>query len=197
MRRSNNVSGYSYRVQLGKHSLENSEEKGSLTLGLSKIVKHPAYNSHVTRNDIALLKLENPVTFSDTIRPACLPQEGAVLPHGAPCYVTGWGRLATEGPGAVTLQQALLPVVSFEVCSQDDWWSFLLTRDMVCAGDGVRSSCMGDSGGPLNCQSSDGSWAVHGVVSFGSSECNAVQKPSVFTRVSAYNQWISSTMTKY
>ncbi|XP_072304809.1 chymotrypsin-like elastase family member 2A [Eucyclogobius newberryi] len=192
-------SGYSYRVQLGKHSLDIGEEKGSVTLNLDKIVKHYDYNHNLSRNDIALLKLEKAVAFSDTIRPACLPEEGAVLTHGAPCYVTGWGRLTTEGPGATILQQALLPVVSYEVCSQDDWWSFLLTRDMVCAGgDGVKSSCMGDSGGPLNCQNRDGSWEVHGVVSFGSGQgCNVVQKPSVFTRVSAYNGWISSTMTKH
>ena len=52
--------------------------------------------------------------------------------------------------------------------------------------------CQGDSGGPLNCQNPDGSWAVHGVVSFGSGEgCNAVKKPSVFTRISAYVDWIN------
>ncbi|XP_055021644.1 chymotrypsin-like elastase family member 2A [Boleophthalmus pectinirostris] len=192
------LDGYSYRVQLGKHSLE-EEEDGSITLSVAKDIKHPKYHDHLSRNDIALLKLERPVTFSDTIQPACLPPAGAVLPDGAPCFVTGWGRLTTMGPGAVILQQALLPVVSFEICSQDDWWSFLLTRDMVCAGgDGVKGSCMGDSGGPLNCQGSDGSWEVHGVVSFGSGQgCNVVQKPSVFTRVSAYNAWISSVSQSF
>lgn len=50
----------------------------------------------------------------------------------------------------------------------------------------------GDSGGPLNCQAEDGSWQVHGIVSFGSPKgCNTVKKPVVFTRVSAYNEWIN------
>ncbi|KAJ0064487.1 hypothetical protein NL108_006956 [Boleophthalmus pectinirostris] len=160
---------------------------------MAKLITYLVYLQVV---EASVRLLERPVTFSDTIQPACLPPAGAVLPDGAPCFVTGWGRLTTMGPGAVILQQALLPVVSFEICSQDDWWSFLLTRDMVCAGgDGVKGSCMGDSGGPLNCQGSDGSWEVHGVVSFGSGQgCNVVQKPSVFTRVSAYNAWISSDM---
>ncbi|KAL2296562.1 hypothetical protein Nmel_015881 [Mimus melanotis] len=67
---------------------------------------------------------------------------------------------------------------------------------MVCAGgDGIISSCNGDSGGPLNCQGADGSWQVHGIVSFGSSlGCNYYRKPSVFTRVSAYNSWIEQVM---
>lgn len=44
-------------------------------------------------NDIALIKLSTPVTFSDAIMAACLPNAGDILPNGAPCYVTGWGRL--------------------------------------------------------------------------------------------------------
>uniref|UniRef100_A0A8C6WM39 pancreatic elastase II n=1 Tax=Neogobius melanostomus TaxID=47308 RepID=A0A8C6WM39_9GOBI len=160
---------YSYRVKLGKHNLENNEEEGALTISPAKIIKHYDYNSI---NDIAMLKLDTPVTFTDTIKPACLPEEGAVLPNGAPCYISGWGRLSTEGPGAIILQQALLPVVSYEICSQSDWWR-----------DGIKSGCMGDSGGPLNCQNPDGSWAVHGVVSFGSGQgCNVVQKPTVFSK---------------
>lgn len=47
-------------------------------------------------NDIALIKLSSPVTFSDTIMAACLPEQGFTLPHGERCYVTGWGRLSSE-----------------------------------------------------------------------------------------------------
>lgn len=55
----------------------------------------------------------------------------------------------------------------------------------------------GDSGGPLNCKNDDGSWSVHGVVSFGSSMgCNYPKKPSVFTRVSAYSSWMSNVSVK-
>uniref|UniRef100_A0A673AIH0 pancreatic elastase II n=1 Tax=Sphaeramia orbicularis TaxID=375764 RepID=A0A673AIH0_9TELE len=145
-------------------------------------------------NDIALIKLSTPVKLSNTIMPACLPPSGQVLPHDSPCYVTGWGRLWTGGPIADILQQALLPVVGHSTCSRPDWWGSLVTNSMVCAGgDGQLASCNGDSGGPLNCQTSDGSWDVVGVVSFGSSMgCNYPKKPSVFTRVSAYMSWINN-----
>ncbi|CAL8319093.1 unnamed protein product [Merluccius merluccius] len=144
-------------------------------------------------NDIALVKLSSPVSFSHTVMAACLPAAGALLPHGAACYLTGWGRLSTSGPPADLLQQALLPVVDHHTCSQADWWSILATDKMVCAGgDGVKAGCNGDSGGPLSCQNPDGSWAVHGAVSFGSGQgCNVLQKPTVFTRVSAYIKWIN------
>lgn len=50
----------------------------------------------------------------------------------------------------------------------------------------------GDSGGPLNCQSENGSWEVRGIVSFGSGlGCNTLKKPAVYTRVSAYIDWIN------
>ena len=49
----------------------------------------------------------------------------------------------------------------------------------------------GDSGGPLNCPAADGSWQVHGVTSFVSAfGCNTIKKPTVFTRVSAFIDWI-------
>lgn len=47
-------------------------------------------------NDIALIKLESPVTFSDTVMAACLPAANFVLPHNESCYITGWGRLYSE-----------------------------------------------------------------------------------------------------
>lgn len=51
----------------------------------------------------------------------------------------------------------------------------------------------GDSGGPLNCRRTDGAWEVQGIVSFGSGlSCNFPKKPTVFTRVSSYIDWISS-----
>ncbi|CAG03182.1 unnamed protein product [Tetraodon nigroviridis] len=186
------------RVELGKHSREAGEE-GSLSRSAAVIVAHEDYNILLSRNDIALIKLSSPVSFSDIVTPACLPQQGLILPHGASCYITGWGRLSTEGPQADLLQQALLLVVDHDTCSQGDWWSVLATDKMVCAGgDGIAAGCNGDSGGPLNYQTADGFWEVHGVVSFGSGEgCNVPKKPTVFTQVSSYISWIHSVMTSH
>lgn len=49
----------------------------------------------------------------------------------------------------------------------------------------------GDSGGPLNCPADNGTWQVHGIASFVSpSGCNTLKKPTMFTRVSAFIDWI-------
>ncbi|XP_029434184.1 chymotrypsin-like elastase family member 2A [Rhinatrema bivittatum] len=186
-----------YRVQLGKHSL-GPTEAGQKSISAAKIIVHPNWNSNLLSqgNDMALIKLAETVSSSSTIQPSCLPTAGAILANNAACYVTGWGRLQTGGASPKELQQGRLLVVDHATCSRSDWWGSTVKTNMVCAGgDGVISSCNGDSGGPLNCKNSSGQWEVHGVVSFGSSlGCNYYKKPSVFSRVSAFNSWISQTI---
>ncbi|NXW95560.1 CTRC protein, partial [Alopecoenas beccarii] len=184
-------SGLTYRVRLGKQVLSEEDEPGSVTVAVEKFIVHEDWDSYLIVNDIALVKLAEEVQESETIQPACLPPADSVLENNYPCYITGWGRLWTYGPTADVLQQALLPVVDYQTCSQSNWWGDYVLPNMVCAGgDGVTSGCNGDSGGPLNCQR-DGLWEVEGIVSFGSSlGCNTVQKPTVFTRVSAFITWI-------
>ncbi|XP_076132508.1 chymotrypsin-like elastase family member 2A, partial [Alosa pseudoharengus] len=191
-------SSNTYRVALGKHDLTVTEDAAQF-INAGQIIVHEKWNPFFIRNDIALIKLETPITVSDTIMPACLPEAGFLLPNNAPCYVTGWGRVYTGGPIADILQQALLPVVDYSTCSLPDWWGSQVKDTMVCAGgDGVVSGCNGDSGGPLNCQNADGAWEVHGIVSFGSGlSCNLAKKPTVFTQVSSYMDWISAQMVYY
>lgn len=192
------ISSREYRVALGKHNLVETEEE-AVFMGPANIIVHENWSALFIRNDIALIKLESPVTFSDSIKAACVPAADVLLPHNESCFVTGWGRLYTGGPIADALQQALLPVVDHATCSKSDWWGFQVRETMVCAGgDGVVSGCNGDSGGPLNCQNGAGAWEVHGIVSFGSGlSCNFPKKPTVFTRVSAYIDWINSKMVTY
>ncbi|XP_039611590.1 elastase 2 like [Polypterus senegalus] len=189
-------SSRTYRVALGKYNLKDNEPN-SVAIDAEKIFVHEKWNSLFIINDIALIKLKEHVTLSTSIQTACLPLDGLELPNDYPCYITGWGRIYTNGPLADNLQQALLPVVSYDICSKSDWWGGTVKRTMVCAGgDGLLSGCNGDSGGPLNCQNANRAWEVHGIVSFGSGlKCNMAKKPTVFTRVSAYIDWINAIMT--
>ena len=45
------------------------------------------------------------------------------------------------GPLPDKLQEALLPVVDYEHCSQWDWWGITVQKTMVCAGGDTRSGC--------------------------------------------------------
>jgi len=75
----------------------------------------------------------------------------------------------------------------------------ILTQNMVCAGtpSGARSSCNGDSGGPLLVQEADGRWLQVGIVSWGREPLNADNRCShenlyaVYTRLANYFDWIA------
>ena len=65
--------------------------------------------------------------------------------------------------------QATVPIVSIPECQQDyrGVSRVNINEDMVCAGQGRRDSCAGDSGGPMLSNFANGRWSVIGIVSFG------------------------------
>ncbi|XP_004592342.1 chymotrypsin-like elastase family member 3B [Ochotona princeps] len=191
-------SSRTYRVVLGEYDRAVDEgPEQVIPINAGDLFVHSKWNSLCVAcgNDVALIKLSRSAELTPEVRLAQLPPAGEILPHEAPCYVTGWGRLTTGGSLPDKLQQGLLPVVDYAHCSQPDWWGFSVKGTMVCAGGYEVSGCNGDSGGPLNCPAADGSWQVHGIASFVSSlGCNTEKKPTVFTRVSAFNDWIEETI---
>lgn len=53
------------------------------------LFQHPNYEKTDFTNDIALMKLERPIEFTDSISPICLPN-GRRLQLGNRLLVTGW-----------------------------------------------------------------------------------------------------------
>uniref|UniRef100_A0A3P9CUV7 Elastase-1 n=1 Tax=Maylandia zebra TaxID=106582 RepID=A0A3P9CUV7_9CICH len=181
-----------YRVVVGEYDLYKLEGSEQF-IHVEKITVHPGWNGDLRYgNDIALLRLAGPIYDSGYVAIANLPYPDQTLPHGFTCYITGWGLVDYGGSPAI-LQVAPINVVEHSVCSQPEWWGSIALETMVCAGgDGIIAGCQGDSGGPLNCFT-DGAWRVHGVVSYGpSGMCNQVFKPTVFTRVSSFEDWMFS-----
>ncbi|XP_064253070.1 chymotrypsin-like elastase family member 3B [Passer domesticus] len=188
-----------YQVVLGEYDRSTGEgPEQTIPVSSDDIFVHPKWLSFCAAcgNDIALMKLQRPAVLSAEVQVGRLPPAGSVLPNGYPCVLSGWGLLTTGGSLPDRLQQAELPVVDYEHCTQPDWWGALaIRRTMICAGGAEKSGCNGDSGGPLNCQAEDGTWEVHGIASFVSAlGCNAAKKPTVFTRVSAFEDWIEETI---
>ena len=58
---------------------------------IKKIILHEKYNKDTFDYDIALLRLEEPVTLSRLIRPICIPKNNNNYKPGAKCIVAGWG----------------------------------------------------------------------------------------------------------
>ncbi|XP_029434135.1 chymotrypsin-like elastase family member 3B [Rhinatrema bivittatum] len=191
-------SSRTYQVVVGEY--DRSEEEGAeqrIPVNAGDIFVHPRWNNFCVAcgNDVALIKLSRNAELNDKVKLGCLAPAGEILANEYPCYISGWGRLATNGALPNILQQALLAVVDHAHCTQRDWWGSTIKDTMICAGGDIKAGCNGDSGGPLNCQAADGRWHIHGIASFVSSlGCNALKKPTVFTRVSAFNSWVEETI---
>lgn len=152
-------------------------------------------------NDVAILRLEHPLIFSDYIQPICLPTKGQPLVEGTICIVTGWGNTAYYGHQSEVLREAQVPILSNTACNQPEYYNQHITQSMVCAGypHGGVDACQGDSGGPLVCRdhrSNRTRWRLGGVVSWGTG-CALATKPGVYSRVSAYHGWLHRAMKIY
>lgn len=77
---------------------------------VAEIVIHPNYDSDTSDNDIALLRLSSPVSFTDYIRPVCLAASGSVFNNGTDSWVTGFGNVKEGGENDNSLVVASLHI---------------------------------------------------------------------------------------
>uniref|UniRef100_G3MYJ4 Peptidase S1 domain-containing protein n=1 Tax=Bos taurus TaxID=9913 RepID=G3MYJ4_BOVIN len=169
------------------------EGSGDRLMKVTEIIPHPDYNHLLSAKggaDIALLRLEAPVTLSPHVQVVSLPPASLRVPEKKMCWVTGWGDVRLGGPLRPPhhLQEAEVPVVGNEVCnrhyqnSSADAARQIFKDNMLCAGSEGRDSCQGDSGGPLVCSWND-TWVQVGIVSWGDI-CGHRDLPGVYTRPS-------------
>ena len=179
---------------MGAHKIrDNSEENLKIVFKLEDIRKHEGYNPNTIRNDVALIKLSEPVVFNEKMQPSRLPTKAQAEEEfsGYMSTVSGWGRFSdTSSSTSNELRFVSNPVLTNDVCAQT-FGSSLIQKQQICmSGINGRSSCNGDSGGPLTVEA-DGKTQV-GVVSFGSAAGCAKGYPSVYARISEFLDWIEA-----
>ncbi|XP_016947716.1 transmembrane protease serine 9 [Drosophila biarmipes] len=115
------------------------------------------------------------------------------------CVATGWGKANISGDLSNQLLKTQVPLHQNGRC-KDAYGSFVnIHGGHLCAGklNGEGGTCVGDSGGPLQCRlSRDGPWILVGVTSFGSG-CALEGFPDVYTRTSYYMKWIEDTIAAH
>ncbi|NXC51577.1 PRS56 protease, partial [Aleadryas rufinucha] len=183
-----------WTVVVGDHEL-GKPGAGKRAVPVRRILPHPKFNPKTFHGDLALLELAVPLAPSLTVSPVCLPSGPAEPSPGTPCYIAGWGSLYEEGPAADVVMEAQVPLLSQETC-RGALGKDLLTSAMFCAGylSGGIDSCQGDSGGPLACQDpTSHHFVLYGITSWGDG-CGERGKPGVYTRVTAFTDWLSLQM---
>ncbi|XP_018568841.1 serine protease easter-like [Anoplophora glabripennis] len=160
--------------------------------GVESIIPHKMYTSSATQHDIALLRLDKEVTFTDYIKPICLPTKSSTLKGNETFIIAGWGRTSTDMFSPL-LRKAKIPLVAKENCNRRNR---SLIDGQICAGLGNGTdSCNGDSGGPLMLQVNNNFEFVTnmmGVISYGFLGCG--RGPSINTYVPYYVDWINENM---
>ncbi|XP_064085101.1 chymotrypsin-like protease CTRL-1 [Macrobrachium nipponense] len=175
------------------HQYPDLESNDEYRIASAQVIVHENYDDLEKRNDIALVKLKEPVSFGRNVSSACLANDDDM--HTL-AVVAGWGRLTHDDPLAIPEQ---LMEVALEISDQEDCRSIYegtvdITENMLCTHTPGKDACVGDSGGPLLIEAGPNSWVQIGVVSFGAG-C-AGDAPGVYTRVSKYVDWIKSHVQK-
>ncbi|XP_043289165.1 chymotrypsin-like elastase family member 2A isoform X2 [Venturia canescens] len=192
--------GALWTAVLGEWQLE-SGQRGSARIPIERVIIHERFNNYV--HDIALMKLSRAAPLSKIIRTICLPEainstnnDDDNTIDKEQCIASGWGRSGPSPSLSNALLEANVPILNLEDCQRAYGKGVPIGPGHLCAGhtDGSSGSCVGDSGGPLQCRRrSDGVWQLTGVTSFGSG-CARPGFPDVYTRLRYYLDWIKTTI---
>ncbi len=185
-------------VGAGVQRLSDLNENNRIPVEAIKI--HPNYDPRSLHNDVALLFLDRKFIASHgiTVEPILL-QSTARLPESTVLSAVGWGNATSEGRYREDhLLEAELPLIGNDRCRRSGGDYASVRGDQLCAGhlsEGGVDTCYGDSGGPLFLRQGNAHRLV-GIVSWGEG-CAEPGKPGVYTRVSAFSDWIIQERAHY
>ena len=184
------VEGESASNTIVRVGSDNFYAQGGVSYTVEDIIIHDDYNTNTMNNDIALIKLEDPISFNNSTQLVSLICDDqvnlGVQDPGEMSWVSGWGD--TEG----TTTSSQLQVVGVPITTDSNYGWGQIDTDMIMAGyqDGGYDSCQGDSGGPMVVLATDEeTYLQSGIVSWGSG-CADATYPGVYTRVSYFIDWI-------
>ncbi|XP_053222675.1 transmembrane protease serine 5 isoform X2 [Podarcis raffonei] len=179
---------------------DHTSVKEQVEVAVEKAVPHPNYSSRSPNYDIAMLKLKEPLRFSDTVGAVCLPQYHQDIPSGSTCWISGQDTTRLEnatGDPAETLTEVPVTLLSTQKCNSSCRMAGELSPRMLCAHylDGNTEACKAKWGGPLVCLL-EHVWRLVGIGSQ-STRCKEPGQPGVYTEVAEFLDWIHHVMESY
>uniref|UniRef100_A0A3Q3EJD1 Haptoglobin n=1 Tax=Kryptolebias marmoratus TaxID=37003 RepID=A0A3Q3EJD1_KRYMA len=175
-----------------------TEADDSSEVKVEKIVLHPGFqNQSDWDNDLALIKLKEPVIVSDKVTPIPLPERGQDMMVAGSGVVAGWGWGVHLTP-APSLKHLVLPLVNSSDCKAE-YERVSLTPavddNMFCTGPSKfqENVCFGDAGGALAVTDAQtGDVYAAGILSYDKS-CSRYRY-GVYMKISSYLPWIHSVI---
>ena len=169
------------RIVVGTTVLNSDQGQARGITGPSAITVHPRYSPAGTAYDVAVIKLNRPVSG---IQPVALPARGSdsFENPGRLVKVAGWGTTRSGGTIVDRMREAQPPIVS-DAAGRQAYGGSYVPSLMVAAGKQGVDTCQGDSGGP-HFAPVPGGYRQIGIPSF----CNGCARagyPGVYTETSA------------
>lgn len=154
---------------------------------------HPSFGglAAVGPFDIGMIHVAPAFTFNAFVSAIALPPPNLI--HSGLVTLFGWGSTSTTNIPSLPpiLQTVTKPIVPMAQCVAVFGPGSPVHDTNLCTGPltGGISACGGDSGGPL-VQAGQ----LAGIVSWGLNPCGGPNAPSIYVRVSAFNDWIAGIM---
>ncbi|KAM7348081.1 serine protease SP24D-like [Cochliomyia hominivorax] len=154
--------------------------QGGTLMKIAEIITHEDYGNFL--NDVALLRVEEPIIFSDNIQPISLAT--TEVPVGEKVVISGWGRLKQGGDLPQKLQWNELTVISRIECKEK---INMDSDSLIClAHEPNNGACNGDSGGPAIYNGE-----VVGIAGFVYNGCGS-SYPDGYAKVFFHVDWIKN-----
>ena len=196
----------SLRILIGEGTISSADEDNVFEVESVEI--HRGYTP-VTEdglralNDIALLRLTRPwsgpvaelaLRSTDDPTGGLTQAAGFGLTERASIRVQPTQRGVMASAGSSRLLAVALPIVQTQKCLGSlAGFGKVDAKRQICAGwESGRDTCNGDSGGPLIAFDDQQAPFQIGLVSWGSRSCGTKGVPAVYTRISAYADWLSA-----
>ncbi|XP_038206275.1 collagenase-like [Zerene cesonia] len=166
---------------------------GGTRINTNNVVMHGSYNMITLRNDVAIATISR-VTFSNNIRAIRLAS-GSNQYVGVTATAAGFGRTGDGSAGGITNNQALshvnMPVIANADCARVYGSTTVIASTLCVNTSGRRSTCAGDSGGPLTINNNQD---LIGITSFGHRDGCQLGHPAGFARVTSFESWFRARM---
>uniref|UniRef100_A0A182TQH2 Peptidase S1 domain-containing protein n=1 Tax=Anopheles melas TaxID=34690 RepID=A0A182TQH2_9DIPT len=181
----------------GMHNIDNFFDADLQERSVKKIFIHEDYyfeDSVLLDTDIAVMLIDQPLTYNNLVRPICLWQESDNLEQivGQKGFVSGWG--VTEDGNAKYPSYVTATVVDRRTCTRNLERLIAGNARIFCADGHGSVPCTGDSGSGLVIKRGS-RYYIRGIVSVGQYDPNTLtcarDKYVLYTDIAPFRYWLS------